>query len=154
MGFWDSEKSAYLFLTLSIITPHFIVIIDIGYGLFITVQAPIWQIVFGGGEIYYAVSPFGFILIFWFWPSLYIAKVTYDVTRNKNLGRSYYWNRVFIALLFQLVFGILVPPVSGTTQPIVMPITMVGVLALLFRKWIIPELTSPWDEDSETVFSE
>jgi len=52
------------------------------------------------------------------------------------------------------VFGILVPPVSGTPQPIVMPITIVGVLALLFGKWIIPELTSPWDEGSETVFSE
>jgi hypothetical protein len=154
MGFWDSEKSAYLFLTLSIITPHTIVIQDTAYDLFIVVQAPIWQVVFLGGEISYAISPVGFILVFWFWPSLYIAKVTYDVTKNKNLERSYYWNRVVIALLFQLVFGILVPPASGTPQPIVMPITIVGVLALLFRKWIIPELTSPWDEGSETVFSE
>lgn len=120
-----------------------------GYDLVIWVQAPIWQVISYDGEISSAISPIGFIHIFWFWPSFYIAKVTYDVTRNKNLAESYYWNRVVIALLFQIVFGILIPPASGTPQPMLIPITLVGFLALLLGRWIVPELTGPWDEGSE-----
>lgn len=154
MEFRYTEKIGYFLLALSFLTP-FNAMIQVISSNDVTVMllAPLWQYMwFSAAPIALVVAPFGLFYFFYYGFSVYIAKVAYDVARTQHLDRFHYAQRIVLIVILQLVVMIIIPASSGSPPPVNIPLPIVGVLALLLTRFVVKEVTEPWE--SQDAFPE
>ncbi|MCK5151783.1 MAG: hypothetical protein KAQ65_08080 [Candidatus Thorarchaeota archaeon] len=151
MGFWFTEKVAYLLLVLSLILPFTIMYQYISADTYTIVSnAALWQFIFSTPDhLSFAVNPFGLIYFMYYGPSVYIAKVAYDAAKKGNWTRYDYAIRLVIVLVIQVAIMVIIPPFSGYPPPINIPLPIPGIIALLLTRLTVREITEVWEKEGE-----
>ncbi|MHA2353674.1 MAG: hypothetical protein ACXADC_00710 [Candidatus Thorarchaeota archaeon] len=121
----------------------------------ILLSAPLWQYIwYTTFPSSFAFSPYGLVYIPYYGLSVYLAWLAYNTARKQNIERKQYAWRTAITIALQVVVILLIPPFSGSPQPLNIPLPIVGIVALLLTKQTVKELTSPWEEQEDLFESE
>jgi hypothetical protein len=95
------------------------------------------------------------LVYFPFWGlGLYIVKIAYDEVNEQKMDKYEYARKVAIVGVIQflliLAYGLIG---GGNPQPIVMPLPIAGLAAILLRRFTVREISAPWESEATEAFT-
>lgn len=82
-----------------------------------------------------------------------MAKIAFDQVRDQKLGVFEYSRKVATMLIIQFIlifmFGL---GHTGHPEPIDIPLPIVGIIAILLRRFTVREIVRPWESQAAEAF--
>jgi hypothetical protein len=151
LGF--SWKVTMLLMTVTLLTPYFIIEQSLLGGTSVRIVAPIWSFVSHSGAAFFFEFPFGLTIDYLpFWGiGLIITGMTYFSISREDLTKLGYAIVMIILLLMQLGYFLVISYITSNGPSIsITPIPIVALLALLMTPIIIRAPSSSWESGSSS----
>jgi len=153
MRFGISRRIVLFLMATTLFAPYFIIEQSLLGGTSVRIVAPLWSLVSHSGADFFFEFPLGFTIDYLpFWGmGLIVSGMTFFSTTREDLTRLGYAIVVFIMLLMQLGYFVVIGYLTSSGPPIfITPIPIVALLALFLTPIIIRAPSSSWEPGSSS----